>query len=291
MVGFLGAAANSFDVLSGAVDIIVLRCSDGTLRSSPFICRFGRFKCIRSYEKIVRIEINGELNPDVYMKIGSAGEAYFIVVAKGPVPAELVASPLGSPGWTSPRSPCNSTGSSPLARSPFSSPGLPPAGTPPSVPPMSLSAPGPLDLGKPPATMPKQTSEAEASSSSSSSPPPGRDGPGPPDPAPPSGPDEKEADEPLPPLPGGKEQFDMDLLFKKLSGVADTRAGAPRLSGSDGCSPEATSKAATMASDHLSLPRSADLSRSSSPVPPLSPAAVPPPLLPPLPPLRRKTPP
>lgn len=77
-----GPARATQDVLSGAVDIIVLRCSDGTLRSSPFICRFGRFKCIRSYEKIVRIEINGELNPDVYMKIGSAGEAYFIVVAK-----------------------------------------------------------------------------------------------------------------------------------------------------------------------------------------------------------------
>ena len=69
-------------MLSGANDIIVVQLKDGTLRSSPFICRFGRFKCIRSSEKLVRIEVNGELNPDVYMKIGPAGEAYFILEAQ-----------------------------------------------------------------------------------------------------------------------------------------------------------------------------------------------------------------
>ena len=154
-LGFLGAAANSLDVLSGANDIIVLRCNDGTMRSSPFTCRFGRFKCIRSYEKIVRVEVNGELNPDVYMKIGGSGEAYFIAEARGPVPAEDLASPLGSPGWTSPSgSPYDSPVGSPPVPSPisaleFRSPsleGATPGGSSPSMSSPSKTSEQPRDI-------------------------------------------------------------------------------------------------------------------------------------------------
>ena len=61
----------------GAIDVIVVQQEDGTFKGSPFHVRFGKLGVIRSKEKIVDIEINGE-PVDLHMELGDAGEAYFI---------------------------------------------------------------------------------------------------------------------------------------------------------------------------------------------------------------------
>ena len=43
--------------LSGAIDIIVVRSADGTLRSSPFHVRFGKFMILRPTDKVVNIQV------------------------------------------------------------------------------------------------------------------------------------------------------------------------------------------------------------------------------------------
>uniref|UniRef100_A0A6U0JSC1 LNS2/PITP domain-containing protein n=1 Tax=Percolomonas cosmopolitus TaxID=63605 RepID=A0A6U0JSC1_9EUKA len=66
------------DMFGGAIDVIVIKQPDGTLRTTPFHVRFGRLKLLRSTEKIIRIMINGKLT-DMVMKISSQdGVAYFI---------------------------------------------------------------------------------------------------------------------------------------------------------------------------------------------------------------------
>eukprot|EP00906_Rhabdomonas_costata_P000303 RCo000405 len=109
----IGAMMNSLDIASGANDIIVVRSKDGTLRSSAFAVRFGRFKCTRRYDKVVLCKVNGVLNSDVYLKIGDAGEAFFIEETTGPVPPEYETSPLGSPRLSS-ESGLPSAGATPL---------------------------------------------------------------------------------------------------------------------------------------------------------------------------------
>jgi phosphatidate phosphatase LPIN len=64
-------------VLSGAMDVIVVRQKDGSLKSTPFYARFGSFKIIKSKEKIVSIKVNG-IETDVKMKLSSSGDAYFL---------------------------------------------------------------------------------------------------------------------------------------------------------------------------------------------------------------------
>ncbi len=64
-------------IFKGAIDVIVVEQEDGTFKGSPFHVRFGKLGVIRSKEKIVDIEINGE-PVDLHMELGDAGEAYFI---------------------------------------------------------------------------------------------------------------------------------------------------------------------------------------------------------------------
>ncbi|XP_010145775.1 PREDICTED: phosphatidate phosphatase LPIN1, partial [Eurypyga helias] len=63
--------------LSGCIDIIVVRQPDGNLHCSPFHVRFGKMGVLRSREKVVDIEINGEA-VDLHMKLGDNGEAFFV---------------------------------------------------------------------------------------------------------------------------------------------------------------------------------------------------------------------
>uniref|UniRef100_A0A0A9X0W7 Phosphatidate phosphatase LPIN3 n=2 Tax=Lygus hesperus TaxID=30085 RepID=A0A0A9X0W7_LYGHE len=63
--------------LTGAIDVIVVEQPDGTYTCSPFHVRFGKLGVLRSKEKIVDIEINGE-PVDIHMKLGESGEAFFV---------------------------------------------------------------------------------------------------------------------------------------------------------------------------------------------------------------------
>lgn len=57
---------------------MVVKQADGSYRCSPFHVRFGKLGVIRSKEKIVDIQINGQLVDDLHMVLGEAGEAFFI---------------------------------------------------------------------------------------------------------------------------------------------------------------------------------------------------------------------
>nr|ATI22164.1 lipin 2 [Brachionus koreanus] len=63
--------------LTGAIDVVVVEQEDGSFKCSPFHVRFGKLGVIRSKEILVDIEINGE-PVDLHMKLGQAGEAYFL---------------------------------------------------------------------------------------------------------------------------------------------------------------------------------------------------------------------
>uniref|UniRef100_A0AAX7TNA3 phosphatidate phosphatase n=1 Tax=Astatotilapia calliptera TaxID=8154 RepID=A0AAX7TNA3_ASTCA len=63
--------------LTGGIDVVVVRQPDGSFQCSPFHVRFGKLGVLRSKEKIVDIEINGE-SVDLHMKLGDNGEAFFV---------------------------------------------------------------------------------------------------------------------------------------------------------------------------------------------------------------------
>ncbi|KAM7005189.1 phosphatidate phosphatase LPIN3 [Passerculus sandwichensis] len=63
--------------LTGCIDVIVVRQPDNSFKCSPFHVRFGKLGVLRSREKVVDIEINGE-PVDLHMKLGDNGEAFFV---------------------------------------------------------------------------------------------------------------------------------------------------------------------------------------------------------------------
>uniref|UniRef100_A0A667XDU8 phosphatidate phosphatase n=1 Tax=Myripristis murdjan TaxID=586833 RepID=A0A667XDU8_9TELE len=63
--------------LTGGIDVIVVRQPDGSFQCSPFHVRFGKLGVLRSKEKVVDIEINGE-PVHLHMKLGDNGEAFFV---------------------------------------------------------------------------------------------------------------------------------------------------------------------------------------------------------------------
>uniref|UniRef100_A0A8B9PBW1 Lipin N-terminal domain-containing protein n=1 Tax=Apteryx owenii TaxID=8824 RepID=A0A8B9PBW1_APTOW len=63
--------------LTGCIDVIVVRQPDNSFQCSPFHVRFGKLGVLRSKEKVVDIEINGE-PVDLHMKLGDNGEAFFV---------------------------------------------------------------------------------------------------------------------------------------------------------------------------------------------------------------------
>ncbi|XP_026103793.1 phosphatidate phosphatase LPIN1 [Carassius auratus] len=86
--------------LSGCIDVIVVRQPDGALICSPFHVRFGKMGVLRSREKVVDIEINGE-PVDLHMKLGENGEAFFVKETEADpevIPSYLATSPIPSDG-------------------------------------------------------------------------------------------------------------------------------------------------------------------------------------------------
>ncbi|ESP03369.1 hypothetical protein LOTGIDRAFT_171454 [Lottia gigantea] len=81
--------------LTGAIDVIITEQEDGTFASSPFHVRFGKMGVIRAREKLVDIEING-IPADIHMKLGEAGEAFFVQEVDEEVPPHLATSPIPS---------------------------------------------------------------------------------------------------------------------------------------------------------------------------------------------------
>lgn len=82
--------------LSGCIDVIVVQQQDGTFLCSPFHVRFGKLGVLRSKEKVIDIEINGE-PVDLHMKLGDNGEAFFVEETEEEdelVPAYLATSPI-----------------------------------------------------------------------------------------------------------------------------------------------------------------------------------------------------
>uniref|UniRef100_A0A4W6CJ83 phosphatidate phosphatase n=1 Tax=Lates calcarifer TaxID=8187 RepID=A0A4W6CJ83_LATCA len=82
--------------LSGCIDVIVVRQPDGTFQCSPFHVRFGKLGVLRSREKVIDIEINGE-PVELHMKLGDNGEAFFVRETEQHneiIPAHLVTSPI-----------------------------------------------------------------------------------------------------------------------------------------------------------------------------------------------------
>lgn len=82
--------------LSGAIDVIVVRHPDGELACSPFHVRFGKLQLLRPHEKLVEVRVQGN-TLDYRMKLGEAGEAFFVFESENPVPSEFATSPLLSP--------------------------------------------------------------------------------------------------------------------------------------------------------------------------------------------------
>ncbi|KAJ7098808.1 nuclear elongation and deformation protein 1 [Mycena belliarum] len=86
--------------LTGAIDVIVVKrpASNGAteLACSPFHVRFGKWQVLRPGEKMVKVSINGHTIP-FDMKIGEAGEAFFVFETDDDVPADLITSPLLQP--------------------------------------------------------------------------------------------------------------------------------------------------------------------------------------------------
>ncbi|KAM9844452.1 phosphatidate phosphatase LPIN2 isoform 1-T1 [Aulostomus maculatus] len=82
--------------LSGCIDVVVVRQRDGTYQCSPFHVRFGKLGVLRSKEKVIDIEVNGE-PVDLHMKLGDNGEAFFVQETEQQnqiVPAHLATSPI-----------------------------------------------------------------------------------------------------------------------------------------------------------------------------------------------------
>nr|XP_033789853.1 phosphatidate phosphatase LPIN2 isoform X2 [Geotrypetes seraphini] len=82
--------------LSGCIDVIVVQQQDGTYQCSPFHVRFGKLGVLRSKEKCIDIEINGN-QVDLHMKLGDNGEAFFVQETEEEneqVPAYLSTSPI-----------------------------------------------------------------------------------------------------------------------------------------------------------------------------------------------------
>lgn len=86
--------------LTGAIDVIVIRRpvdNGGTeLVCSPFHVRFGKWQVLRPSDKNVNVFVNG--NPIPFdMKIGEAGEAFFVFETDEDVQADLITSPVLHP--------------------------------------------------------------------------------------------------------------------------------------------------------------------------------------------------
>lgn len=107
--GALSAASQYYrdinpSTLTGAIDVIVVRrtvsgvdgAEGGTqeeLACSPFHVRFGKWQVLRPVDKKVKVMVNGREIP-FNMKVGDAGEAFFVFETDDDVPEDLITSPI-----------------------------------------------------------------------------------------------------------------------------------------------------------------------------------------------------
>ncbi|KAG0283337.1 hypothetical protein BGZ96_012292 [Linnemannia gamsii] len=82
--------------LSGAIDIVVVQQANGDLACSPFHVRFGKLSVLRPQEKVVEVRVNGTVIA-FPMKVGDAGEAFFVLETDDYVPDEFATSPIAGP--------------------------------------------------------------------------------------------------------------------------------------------------------------------------------------------------
>ncbi|KAI3758956.1 hypothetical protein L6452_06529 [Arctium lappa] len=67
-----------FHPFGGAVDIVVVQQQDGSLKSSPWYIKFGKFQgVLKAKERVVDINVNG-VDADFHMYLDPRGEAYFL---------------------------------------------------------------------------------------------------------------------------------------------------------------------------------------------------------------------
>lgn len=67
-----------FHPFGGAVDMVVVQQQDGSLKSSPWYVRFGKFQgVLKAKERVVDINVNG-VDAEFHMYLDPRGEAYFL---------------------------------------------------------------------------------------------------------------------------------------------------------------------------------------------------------------------
>ena len=83
--------------LSGGIDIIAVENDNGEILTTPFHVRFGRLSgVLNPKEKVVSIVVNGQ-KTDAKMKLGPAGEAFFVEETRVNLSNDECTSPLISP--------------------------------------------------------------------------------------------------------------------------------------------------------------------------------------------------
>ncbi|KAL8261157.1 hypothetical protein R6Q59_025206 [Mikania micrantha] len=74
----VSTVSGPFHPFGGAVDIIVVQQQDGSLKSSPWYVRFGKFQgVLKVKERVVDINVNG-VDANFHMYLNPKGEAYFL---------------------------------------------------------------------------------------------------------------------------------------------------------------------------------------------------------------------
>ena len=102
VLGFIKGAYSSLPeingaTLSGAIDVLVIQHEDGSLRSSPWYLRIGKYKVLRNpRDRVIKITVNEQLM-DFEMKLSSTGDAYFCEATDEKPAEEDMTSPPLSP--------------------------------------------------------------------------------------------------------------------------------------------------------------------------------------------------
>ncbi|CAM9881531.1 unnamed protein product, partial [Choristocarpus tenellus] len=81
---------------SGALDVMVVQHEDGAMCCTPFHVRFAKIHPMNSKERVIQLRVNGR-TVSLCMKLGAAGEAFFVERVHNPLRRDLVTSPLSSP--------------------------------------------------------------------------------------------------------------------------------------------------------------------------------------------------
>ncbi len=81
---------------AGAIDVIAVRRADGSISCSPFHVKLGKIPK-KGEKKIVTLKVNGK-DVSLSMKLGPAGEAFFVERTRERTHEEIWNSPPMSPG-------------------------------------------------------------------------------------------------------------------------------------------------------------------------------------------------